>query len=221
MSNRNVIPAQNRELSETKSLVSKSRREIPTISLAQIAAFSALVAVGTLLSNILLLGYPLPPPLYEITVAPAFYMAIAVLFSRRISFWSTAIGSGVGEAAGIFLFGLVPGAFALTYVPGIILARAPEALIINRFRAKTVRLVVLGMVIATVFESVVFFLIDWPVYSFTAFYCTTSPCGSSGLAGGLYLAAFDFGTLLDLVWIPIALALVVAARRAFKIQFFS
>lgn len=220
MSKRDLTQLQNRESSETKSLVSKSRRETPTLSLAQIAAFSALVAIGTLLSNVLL-GFPLPPPLYEITVAPAFYMAIAVLFSRRISFWSTAIGSGVGEAASIFLFGLVPGAFALIYVPGIILARAPEAFIINRFRAKTVRLVVLGMVIATVFESVVFFLIDWPVYSFTAFYCTTAPCGSSGLAGGLYLAAFDFGTLLDLVWIPIALALIFAARRAFKIQFFS
>ena len=195
-------------------------RRTSTLDFARIAAFSGLIIVGTLLSN-LLFGIPLPYPLYEITAAPAFYMAIAVLFSRRVSFWSTAIGSGLGEAAGIFLFGLAPGAFALTYVPGIILARAPEALIINRFRAKPLRLLVAIMILATVFESVIFFLIDWPVYSLTAFYCIQSPCSSLGFLGGFWVAVLDFGTMIDVVWIPIALALVVAVRKAFKTRFFN
>jgi hypothetical protein len=209
-----------KSLSETRTISRPIRSSPTTIDFARIGAFSGLIVLGTVLSNVLL-GIPLPPPLYEITVAPAFYLAIAVLFSRRVSFWSTAIGSGLGEAASIFLFGQVPGAFALTYVPGIIIARAPETLIINRFRTRPLPIISIVMVAATVFESVIFFLIDWPVYSFTAFYCTSSPCSSSGLVGGFWLAAFDFGTMIDIVWIPVAIALVVAARRAFKIQFFS
>lgn len=207
------------EISKPQTVFRKTR-ESPTITLAQTAAFSALIALGTLLSNVLF-GFPLPYPLYEITAAPAFYMAIAVLFSRRISFWSIAIGSGVGEAASIFLFGIAPAAFALTYVPGMILARAPEALIINRFRSARTRIIVFSMILATIFESLVFFLIDWPVYTFTSFYCPTNPCQASGLSTGLYLASFDLATMIDVVWIPVALALIVAARRAFRTDFFS
>jgi hypothetical protein len=194
--------------------------ETPSLTIARIGAFSALVAVGTILSNVLF-GFPLPPPLSEITAAPVFYLAIAALFSRRVSFWATLVGSAVGETMNIFLFGEAPGAFALTYIPGIILARAPEALIVYRFRNRSLRLLALGMALATVFETVVFFIIDWFVYSFTAFYCPQTPCGSSGILTGFVLASFDFGTLIDLAWIPLALVLVVAARRAFNTQFLS
>ena len=190
------------------------------LDIARIGVFSALVAVGTLISN-LLFGLTLPPPLGEITAAPAFYMAIAVLFSRKVSFWSTAIGSAVGEAVSIFVLGQVPGAFALTFIPGIVLARAPETLIIHRFRDGTRQVIAFGMVLATIFETVVFFLIDWPVYSFTSFYCADSSCGASGLVGGFIAASPDFATIIDLVWVPVALVLVVAAQRSFRVQHFS
>ncbi len=189
------------------------------LDIARIGAFSALVAVGTLISN-LLFGVTLPPPLGEITAAPAFYMAIAVLFSRKVSFWSTAMGSAVGEAVSIFVLGQVPAVFALTFIPGIVLARAPETLIIHRFRDGTRRVLAFGMVLATIFETAVFFLIDWPVYSFTSFYCTGPTCGSSGLVGGFLAAAPDFATIIDLVWLPVALILVVAAQRSFRVQHF-
>ena len=190
------------------------------MSLARVSTFSALIAIGTILSNVLF-GFPLPPPLSEITVAPAFYMAIAALFSRRVSFWSTLIGSGVGETVNIFVFGEAPGAFALTYVPGIVLARAPEALIIYRFRERSLGFLTGGMALATIFETVAFFLIDWTVYSSTAFYCPQVPCAASGLLAGFGLASFDFATLIDLAWIPISLALVIAARRVYNTRFFS
>ncbi len=195
-----------------------------TLQLAQISVFSALIAVGTVLSN-LLFGFALPPPLAEITAAPAFYMAIAVLFPRKISFWSTAVGSAIGESVNIFVFGQSPAPIALSFVPGIVVARAPETLIIGRFREKTRRRLAGGMALATVYETVAFFLIDWPIYSFTAFYapfyCSQSPCYAAGLSQGFLLAAFDFGTLIDLVWIPVALALIVGVRRAFNVNFFS
>src|SRR2546422_7438669 len=106
------------------------RRELktnPVLDIARIGAFSALVAVGTIISNVLF-GFTLPYPLGEITAAPAFYLAIAVLFSRKVSFWSTAIGSAIGETINIFVFGEAPPIWALTFVPGIVLARAPEVL---------------------------------------------------------------------------------------------
>jgi hypothetical protein len=194
--------------------------EEPALTIARIGAFSALVVVGTILSNVLF-GFALPPPLSEITAAPAFYMAIAALFSRRVGLWSTAIGSAVGETINIFVFGEASSAFALTYVPGIVLARAPEVLIILRFRNRTMRFLTIGMALATIFETVVFFLIDWTVYSFTAFYCPQTPCAASGLVVGFGLAVFDFATLIDLIWIPVSIALIVAARRSFNTQFFS
>ena len=196
------------------------RQEDPVLAIARIGTFSALVAVGTILSNVLF-GIPLPPPLSEITFAPALYMTIAALFSRRVGFWSTLIGSGIGETINIFIFGEAPGIFALTYIPGIILARAPEALIIFRLRFGTLRLLTIGMVLATVFETIVFFLIDWGVYSLTAFYCPQTPCAASGFTVGFGLASFDFATLIDLVWIPVSLALIVAARRVFNTRFFT
>ncbi len=198
----------------------RSRDQSPTLTVARIGSFSALVAVGTILSNVLF-GFSFPPPLSEITLAPAFYMALAGLFSRRISFWSTLIGSAVGETINIFVFGEAAGIFALTFIPGIILARAPEALIIFRFRDRTLGFLAKGMILATVFETVMFFLIDWPVYSLTAFYCPQTPCSASGFVVGFYYAALDFGTLIDLVWIPVALALIVAARRSFNTKFFT
>jgi len=199
-----------------------TRRELqtnPVLDIARIGAFSALVAVGTIISNVLF-GFTLPYPLGEITAAPAFYLAIAVLFSRKVSFWSTAIGSAIGETVNIFVFGEAPSIWALTFVPGIVLARAPEVLIIHRFRDKARRILAYGMVLATIYETVVFFLIDWPVYSFTAFYCAQPGCSSSGLVQGFWLASFDFATLIDIAWIPVALILIVAAQRAFRVQHF-
>ena len=206
------------ELSKSTTAQRAVRPRNPILDIARIGAFSALVAVGTILSNVLF-GFTLPPPLGEITAAPAFYLAIAVLFSRKVSFWSTAIGSAIGETVNIFVFGEAPSIWALTFVPGIVLARSPEALIIHRFRDKARRILAYGMVLATVYETVVFFLIDWPVYSFTAFYCQPG-CSSSGLVQGFWLASFDFATLIDIAWIPVALILIVAAQRAFRVQHF-
>ena len=219
----NQCPAWSAQNSLPLSASAPIRREPqtnnPVLDIARIGAFSALVAVGTIISNVLF-GFTLPYPLGEITAAPAFYLAIAVLFSRKVSFWSTAIGSAIGETVNIFVFGEAPSIWALTFVPGIVLARAPEVLIIHRFRDKARRILAYGMVLATIYETVVFFLIDWPAYSFTAFYCTQPGCSSSGLVQGFWLASFDFATLIDIAWIPVALILIVAAQRAFRVQHF-
>ena len=185
-----------------------------TLFLAETASFAALIAMTTAVSTALL-GIPLPAPLSEITFAPAIYLTIAVLYPRKVSFWSTAIGSALGEAINVLIFGSAPAAFAVIYIPGMIWARAPEALIMNRFRRKSSLWLAFAMVIATVYETLAFFFPDWFFYSFTFFY--GSP---TGVLAGLSLAAFDFGTLIDLIWIPVALLLIKAVRSAFSAQFF-
>jgi hypothetical protein len=162
-----------------------------------------------------LLGIPLPAPLAEITFAPAIYLTIGVLFPRRVSFWATAIGSALGEAINVLIFGSAPAAFAVIYIPGMIWARAPEALIMNRFRRKSSAWLAFAMVIATVYETLAFFFPDWFFYSYTFFYGAPT-----GMVAGLSLAAFDFGTLIDLMWIPVALLLITAIRKAYRTQFF-
>jgi len=201
---------QTEKASETQS--SKTRNQ--TLFLAQAASFSALIAITTALSTALL-GIPLPPPLSEITFSPAIYLTISVLFPRKVSFWSTAIGSAIGEAINVLIFGSAPAAFAIIYIPGMIWARAPEALIMNRFRRKSALWLAIAMVIATVYETLAFFFPDWFFYSFTFFYGAPS-----GIWPGLTLASFDFGTLVDLLWIPVALLLIKAIRGVFGVQFF-
>ena len=191
---------------------SKSRSQ--TLFLAETASFAALIAVTTALSTALL-GIPLPAPLSEITFAPAIYLTISVLFPRKVSFWSTAIGSALGEAINVLIFGSAPAAFAVIYIPGMIWARAPEALIMHRFRRKSSIGLAIAMVIATIYETLAFFFPDWFFYSFTFFYGAPT-----GILSGLSLAAFDFGTLIDLIWIPVALLLITAIRRAYGTQFF-
>jgi hypothetical protein len=206
------MPNQSGKRKEIESAGSKTRNQ--TLFLAEAASFSALIAVTTALSTALL-GIPLPPPLSEITFAPAIYLTLSVLFPRKVSFWSTAVGSALGEAINVLIFGSAPAAFAMIYIPGMVWARAPEALIMNRFRRKSALWLAFAMVIATVYETLAFFFPDWFFYSFTFFYGTPT-----GVLSGLTLAAFDFGTLIDLLWIPVALLLIRAIRGAFSVQFF-
>lgn len=210
----NRVRHSNDSVSKTESNSTPETSVPSSLELARIGIFSALIALGTILTNGLL-GVPLPPPLVEITAAPAFYMAIAVLFSRKVSFWSTLIGSAIGEFVNVvFGFAGVAAIFALTFVPGMILARAPEALIINRFRMRTIRWIAVGMVLATIYETIVFFMIDWPVYALTSFYQS-----KVGIVDAFWLAFPDVFTMVDLVWIPVSIAIILAVRRAFNRNF--
>src|SRR5438445_13774808 len=93
------------------------RRELktnPVLDIARIGAFSALVAVGTIISNVLF-GFALPYPLGEYTAVPVFYLAISFVFSRKVTFWSTATCFAIAESIYIFFFGLSSSIFVLTF----------------------------------------------------------------------------------------------------------
>ncbi len=177
------------------------RKPSPTVDLAVIIVFSALIAVSTFLS------IKLPTPLGEITWAPPIYMTLSVLAGPWPSLAATAIGSFAGESLNVAYLG-----WPAIYAPGIVWARAPEALIIAWARRKGLKTMVGAMALATVFETLAFFFPDWLFYTYGLFQYG-SP---TTVALGFTSASADFLTMLDLAFIPVALILIRAARPAFR-----
>jgi len=136
-------------------------------------------------------------------------MALSVLAGAYPSFAAIALGSAIGEGLNVVVG--TPG-FLPIWVPGMVWARAPEAFIIAWARKKGNRVIVLSMVLATVFETLAFFFPDWVFYTYGLFQYGSSVSAVTG-----FWAAFpDFGTLVDLAYIPVALILIRAAGPAFR-----
>jgi uncharacterized membrane protein len=180
-----------------------SERSVPSANrrLALVAVFSALVAVCTSI-----IAIPLPAPLYEITLAPAIYLSLAVLVDKWDAFAATAIGGFVGELFNIMTRGGSP-----IYPFGMIWARGPEVLIIAWAAKRGRRALVLSMVVATVYETVAFLVPDYLFYQYGLFEYTI-PAGYTALG----LALTDLGTLVDLACIPVALAIIAGAGPTFR-----
>jgi uncharacterized membrane protein len=177
--------------------------------LAVVAVFSALIALGTVVS------IPLPPPLYEITWSPAIYLALAVLVDSATAFDATAMGGFIGEALNV----AYRGGGSPIYPFGMVWARGPEVFIVAWAKKRGTRTLVIAMIIATVFETLAFFFSDWAFYNYGLFgyVCSTSngsPCTS--VLGAFGVASTDFFTMVDVVFIPVALMLIKAARPSFR-----
>jgi len=183
--------------SSIKTEVAPSRR------LALIGVFSSLIALGTIIS----IG-PLPPPLFEITLAPAIYLALAVLTDKWDAFTATAVGGFVGE---LYNITTKPGGSPI-YPFGIVWARGPEVLIVAWAANKSNRTLVLAMVAATIYETFAFLIPDWLFYTYGLF-GYGSP---TTIAAGFTYALSDLGTLADLAFIPVALAIIVGAKPTFR-----
>ena len=181
-----------------------SRKKGPRTNrrLALVAVFSALIAVCTIIA----IG-PLPYPLYEITLAPAVYLALAVLTDKWDAFVATAIGGFMGELFNIATKGGPP-----IYAFGMVWARAPEILIVAWAANRGRRTLALAMVAATVYETFAFLISDWIFYTYGLFGYGQPTTVYSGLVSALP----DLGTMLDVLFIPIALGIVVAAAPTFR-----
>lgn len=174
--------------------------------LAVVAVFSSLIALGTFLS------IKLPPPLGEITWSPPIYMALSVLAGPMVGVEAVSIGSFVGESLNVAYLG-----WPAIYAPGIVWARAPEALIIGWARKRGAKTLVASMVGATVFETLAFFFSDWAFYTYGLFgYVCPNGSGCGGIYTAYVAASPDFLTMLDLAFIPVALLIIKAARPSFR-----
>ena len=178
-------------------------------TLAVIAVFSSLIALGTIFS------IPLPAPLYEITWSPPIYLALAVLVDPATAFDATAMGGFIGEAFNVAF----RGGGSPIYPFGMVWARGPEVFIVAWAKNRGTRTLVIAMVAATVFETLAFFLSDWAFYNYGLFgyVCTNAngtPCSS--VFDALGVASSDFFTMVDAAFIPVALVLIRAARPSFR-----
>lgn len=153
-----------------------------------------------------MIAIPLPKPLAELTLAPAIYLALAALTDRWTAFNAIAIGSFIGETLNGVIYG-----YPFIYSFGIVWARAPEAFIVYWARNKGTRALAAAMVVATVFETLAFFFSDWAFYYYGLFSYSVGP-GQTPLG----LASIDFLTMLDVVFIPVALVIMRAARPSFR-----
>src|SRR5579875_3574967 len=169
--------------------------------IAFISVFSALITVLTIVS------IPMPQPLAEITLAPAVYLALGYLVDRKSAFTATAIGSFLGETYNLFTR---PGYLPI-YPFGMVWARGPEVLIVSLARGKSLKFAGLMMVLATVYETLAFLIPDGLFYSYGLF-GYGSPVG---LTQGFLAAISDVGTLIDLVFVPIALEIIKHGKHLY------
>jgi len=177
-----------------------------SVTLAVTAVFAALVAVGTMII------IPLPKPLAEITLAPAIYLALAVLSDRWTAFNATAIGSFIGETLNGTLYG-----YPLIYSFGMVWARAPEVFIVAWAKNRGTRTLIAAMVGATIFETFAFFFPDWAFYAYGLFgYVCNNGSICTNVWTAYALASLDFFTMVDLAFIPVALVIIRAARPSFR-----
>lgn len=178
-----------------------------SITLAVVAVFSALIALGTILS------IPLPAPLYEITWSPAIYLALAVLSDSGTAFGATAIGGFIGEAFNVAF----RGGGSPIYPFGIVWARGPEVFIVAWAKTRGTKVLVMAMIGATVFETLAFFVSDWAFYTYGLFgYVCSNGAVCTSAYSAYALASLDFFTMVDVAFIPIALVLISAARPSFR-----
>ena len=172
-----------------------------SIKLSVVIVFSALITASVMFS------IPLPPPVYEITWSPAIIMALSVLIDVPTAAAATGIGGFIGEAYNVAF----KGGGSPIYPFGMVWARVPEVLIIAWARNRGTKTLVAAMVGATVFETLAFFFSDWFFYAYGLFSYAV-PAGQTPLG----LASFDFATMVDLVYIPVAFAIIRAGAPAFR-----
>jgi hypothetical protein len=173
----------------------------PTVKLAVIIVFSALITLGTVLS------LKLPQPLYEVTFAPPIYFALAMMTDPLTAFSATALGSFLGEWVNITYISPGPPIYAVA----MIWARGPEALMVSWARKRSRKTLVWVMVGATVFETAGFFFPDWLFYTYGLFSYGAPTSAASALVASLS----DLGTMVDLVFIPLAFIIADRARASF------
>ncbi len=166
--------------------------------IVQSALWSAIVALLTLI------GSPFPPPLSTINLAPIAIFVVGVYFGPRIGLITATLGSAVGFVLGVNL-GTVSagGSFFPAFWLGIVLARGPEGFLIGWLRRFDESL---AMIVGTVYETLVFFGIDY-------FYTYPILLGTTGVAA-FVAASPDFLTLVDLVFVGPAILVLRAIRRS-------
>jgi uncharacterized membrane protein len=175
--------------------VSKEKRK--TVSQSKVVALTsvmtALIAVTTMIA------IPMPPPLSTITFAPIIIFVASILLGPSGGLVSAAIGSAIGFMGGSSIGTImVPPGYLYVFLIGIVIARGPMGFSVGLLRKKNE---VIAMIVGVIVETLIFFTIDNYLFGFA-------------------IALLDFGTLVDLVFVPVTYAILLAVRRIVDITYF-
>lgn len=143
-----------------------------------------------------MIAIPMPTPLAAITLAPIVIFVTSILFGPAAGFVSAVIGSAIGYSFGS-TFGTIAGGFSYYFLFGIVFARGPMGLSVGFLRKKNE---IIAMIVGVVVETLLFFAPDFYIYGFG-------------------YAVLDFGTLIDLVFVPVTYGILVAVRRSLDVTY--
>jgi uncharacterized membrane protein len=174
----------------TNEKISKAASQSRILAMTSIMA--ALVAVATMIA------IPMPPPLSTITFAPIIIFIASILLGPSAGLMCGAIGSGIGFMGGSSIGTImVPSGYLYVFLLGIVIARGPMGFSVGLMRKKNE---IVAMIVGVIAETLIFFTID--TYLF-----------------GVAIAVLDFGTLVDLVFVPATYAVLLAVRRILNITY--
>jgi hypothetical protein len=165
----------------------------------KLALFAIMTAV-TVVANLIMV--PMPQPLAQYDAAPILIYALGVLMDPLLAGATVAVAMGIGVSYKMVTFGFPP-----VFVIGAMVVRGLEAVLISaivRWRKgnppKTVgKWEIAAMVLGCVWETVGFISLDWFLF-------------------GPGMAMIDVATLVDLIFIPISVAVVAAVRSRLGIN---
>lgn len=165
----------------------------------KLALFAIMVA-ATVVTNLIMI--PMPQPLAEYDLSPVLIYAVGVLINPVAAGLIIGSAQGIGTFYKTMIFGWPP-----VFILGAVFVRGVEATLISaltRLRKSSNtrsigKLETTAMVIGVIWETMAFFMLDWALF-------------------GMGFAITTLGTIVDAVFIPIAIGLVVVTRRVFGVR---
>jgi uncharacterized membrane protein len=161
---------------------------------------SALVAVLTFII------IPFPPPVGGFDSSSILILSLPIILGPELGMAIVCVGEFVGT-----MFLLSVGGGLLYYLPGIVAVRGPEAYFVGKIarsrqfgRPEGGGITVLAVVLGPLWETVGFIAANYYLYYLL-----------SGPEGAIVVSLLLLTTLVDLVWVPLALLVMGATRRAF------
>ena len=158
----------------------------------------AVMTALTTLTNLIMV--PMPQPLAQYDLSPVLIYTLGVLADPVTAGVTVAIAMGLGVGYKVMSFG-----FPMIFIFGAMLVRGLEAAFIswlvrwkNEETSSVTTWEMIVMFLGAVFETVAFFVFDWYLF-------------------GWGVALTVLATIVDAVFIPVAIGVIVAIRKRMSV----
>jgi uncharacterized membrane protein len=181
---------------------------------SRVAASFGIISALMVLLNVIVV--PVPPPIQYVGFAAVLIYFVGVMFKPARAFWLCAVGSTVGQILTSIYLGQM--STLVEYAVGAFVARGGEGLLISGLvwvlirKKKNPPLHQLGLEIAI--------LCIGCTYEVLGYYIVGGPYDL--IVSGIPLLVDLFAylpTFIDMVFVPVGIAVIYAARRQFQMQY--